>query len=155
MLKNVNMASRSSVAVSRRCTRRLRVPALSIAYRSYSSNSGDNSSKRRNYGSVDPSEAAKFSNVSWWRWSSSAAALRDMNVCRSSIIVDYMNRKGFSPRSSSCLDVGCGGGILSESLAEMGFASVRGIDLSPSSVEQARAHSKCDRIEYDVSTVEA
>jgi 2-polyprenyl-6-hydroxyphenyl methylase/3-demethylubiquinone-9 3-methyltransferase len=54
------------------------------------------------------------------------------------------------------LDIGCGGGLLSESLAKLG-ADVVGIDPNPDIVDVARAHARQDslKIDYRATTVEA
>ncbi|KAG7731293.1 hypothetical protein KL948_003573 [Ogataea haglerorum] len=60
----------------------------------------------------------------------------------------------------SCLDIGCGGGILSESLARLPMvASVRGIDLSPEVVRVANEHKALDpaitdKIDYQLRSIE-
>lgn len=52
------------------------------------------------------------------------------------------------PGSSRALDVGCGGGLLAEELARMGFA-VTGVDPSVQSIETARAHAAGNRLTID------
>ncbi|KAG7881447.1 hypothetical protein KL938_003577 [Ogataea parapolymorpha] len=60
----------------------------------------------------------------------------------------------------SCLDIGCGGGILSESLARLPMvASVRGIDLSPEVIRVANQHKALDpaitdKIDYQLKSIE-
>lgn len=62
-------------------------------------------------------------------------------------------------RKLKALDVGCGGGILAESLARLSFIeSVKGIDLSPDVLEAARMHQKNDplltKLTYELLAVE-
>ncbi len=58
-----------------------------------------------------------------------------------------------SPHSSRALDVGCGGGLLAEEIARMGFA-VTGVDPSAASIETAKAHADESglRIDYRIGT---
>ena len=52
------------------------------------------------------------------------------------------------PRTSKALDVGCGGGLLTEEIASMGFA-VTGVDPSEKSLEVARSHAAMSRLVID------
>jgi len=52
----------------------------------------------------------------------------------------------------NCLDVGCGGGILSEKLKRLG-ANVTGIDASKNSIEIAKKHAKKSRLEIDYKCI--
>lgn len=85
---------------------------------------------------VDPVELEKFSALAhrWWDPNSEFKPLHDINPLR----LDLIDRKA-SLRDHRVLDVGCGGGILSESMAARG-AQVVGIDLSEKALAVARLH---------------
>ena len=85
---------------------------------------------------ADPVELEKFSQLAhkWWDPNSEFKPLHDINPLR----LDYIDsRAGLAGKT--VLDVGCGGGILSESMAERG-ASVTGIDLSDKALQVAKLH---------------
>jgi 2-polyprenyl-6-hydroxyphenyl methylase / 3-demethylubiquinone-9 3-methyltransferase len=85
---------------------------------------------------VDPAELEKFSQLAhrWWDPNSEFKPLHDINPLR----LDYINR--ITPLSGkTVLDVGCGGGILSESMAGLG-ARVTGIDLGDKPLRVAKLH---------------
>src|SRR5258708_26369599 len=75
---------------------------------------------------VDPAELAKFTALaqSWWDPKGPSRPLHDLNPLR----LQYIERAVALP-GKPVLDVGCGGGILSEAMARAG-AQVLGIDLS-------------------------
>jgi 2-polyprenyl-6-hydroxyphenyl methylase/3-demethylubiquinone-9 3-methyltransferase len=85
---------------------------------------------------VDPLEVEKFDRLAsrWWDPHSEFKPLHEINPLR----LDYIDRHaGLAGRR--VLDVGCGGGILSESMAVRG-AEVTGIDLGAAPLEVARLH---------------
>lgn len=87
-------------------------------------------------GNVDQQEIAKFSELAsrWWDPNSEFKPLHDINPLR----LDYIDKH--APLSGkTVLDVGCGGGILSESMCQRG-AQVTGIDLSEAALSVARLH---------------
>lgn len=86
---------------------------------------------------VDPAEIAKFSELAhrWWDPASDFKPLHDINPLR----LDYIDRLA-ALHGKSVLDVGCGGGILAESMAQRG-ARVTGIDLSDQALKVAQLHS--------------
>lgn len=89
------------------------------------------------YTNVDPSEIAKFEALAkrWWDKNSEFKPLHDINPLRANFIDQR------SPVAElNVLDVGCGGGILSESLAQRG-ANVTGIDMGEAPLSVARLHS--------------
>ena len=94
---------------------------------------------------ADGREIDKFDRVSkiWWDPKGEMGALHTINPLRTKFITK--NLDGFTPR---ILDVGCGGGILSEALAKTG-AQVMGIDLSQASLEVARQHAKAQSLNID------
>ena len=86
---------------------------------------------------VDEAELNKFSNLAhkWWDKTSEFKPLHDINPLRLNYIDKAVTLKG-----KTVLDVGCGGGILSESMAERG-AKVTGIDLGEKALKVAQLHS--------------
>src|SRR6202162_6511788 len=86
---------------------------------------------------VDPAELAKFTALaqSWWDPKGPSKPLHDLNPLR----LGYVER--IAPlEQSQVLDVGCGGGILSESMARAG-AHVLGIDLAQAVLDVAGLHA--------------
>jgi 2-polyprenyl-6-hydroxyphenyl methylase/3-demethylubiquinone-9 3-methyltransferase len=86
---------------------------------------------------ADPAELAKFTALaqSWWDPNGPSKPLHDLNPLR----LQYVQRLGALTDKRVC-DVGCGGGILSESLARAG-ATVLGIDLSRPVLDVAELHA--------------
>lgn len=93
----------------------------------------------------DPQELAKFEALSdhWWNKIGPLRTLHDINPVRLGFIEDQCQIEG-----SRVLDVGCGGGILSEALAKQG-ASVTALDLEPSAIEVAKTHAKSQDLSID------
>ncbi|MDD2722180.1 MAG: bifunctional 2-polyprenyl-6-hydroxyphenol methylase/3-demethylubiquinol 3-O-methyltransferase UbiG [Gallionella sp.] len=85
---------------------------------------------------ADPVEIEKFSQLAhkWWDPQSEFKPLHDINPLR----LNYIDRIA-SLAGKSVLDVGCGGGILSESMAGL-QADVTGIDLSDKALKVAKLH---------------
>jgi 2-polyprenyl-6-hydroxyphenyl methylase/3-demethylubiquinone-9 3-methyltransferase len=100
---------------------------------------------------ADPQELAKFSELAhrWWDPTSEFKPLHQINPLRLRWIDDAANLKG-----KSVLDVGCGGGILAESMAALG-ASVKGIDLSDKALKVAQLHLFESRREVDYEEISA
>src|SRR6204780_4405567 len=86
---------------------------------------------------VDPSELPKFTALaqSWWDPNGPSRPLHDLNPLR----LQYIERAVALP-GKPVLDVGCGGGILSEAMARAG-ARVLGIDLSQAVLDVAELHA--------------
>jgi 2-polyprenyl-6-hydroxyphenyl methylase/3-demethylubiquinone-9 3-methyltransferase len=86
---------------------------------------------------VDPAELAKFSALAhrWWDPTSDFKPLHEINPLR----LDYIARRSGGLEGKTALDVGCGGGILTEALAAAG-AAVTGIDLSDKALAVAQLH---------------
>lgn len=103
------------------------------------------SQKNRYFSSVSSSEVSKFSGMSDSWWNPRQNPLVGMNPTRVSFILDTLGRTPPSPPLSGLkiLDVGCGGGLLSESLARLG-ANVTAIDPSKALVNMAREHAQHD-----------
>lgn len=86
---------------------------------------------------ADPAELAKFSDLAhrWWDPESEFRPLHQINPLRLAWI------EGMAPLAGRrVLDVGCGGGILSDSMARQG-ADVTGIDLSSKALKVAQLHA--------------
>jgi 2-polyprenyl-6-hydroxyphenyl methylase / 3-demethylubiquinone-9 3-methyltransferase len=86
---------------------------------------------------VDPAELAKFSDLAhrWWDTNSEFRPLHQINPLRLEWINGLASIKG-----KQVLDVGCGGGILSDAMARAG-ATVTGIDLAGKSLKVAQLHA--------------
>ena len=103
---------------------------------------------------VDPAELAKFSDLAhrWWDPESEFRPLHEINPLR----LDWIN--GLAPlHGQRVLDVGCGGGILSDAMARRG-AEVLGIDLATKSLRVAQLHAleaQTPRVTYREVSVEA
>jgi 2-polyprenyl-6-hydroxyphenyl methylase/3-demethylubiquinone-9 3-methyltransferase len=115
--------------------------------------------------SVDEAEVAKFSAIAaeWWDPSGKFAPLHKFNPVRLSFIRaeaaahfgrDAKNLRPFE--GLTLLDIGCGGGLLSEPMARLGFA-VTGADASERNIGTAKAHAAQTglEIEYLATTAEA
>jgi 2-polyprenyl-6-hydroxyphenyl methylase/3-demethylubiquinone-9 3-methyltransferase len=85
---------------------------------------------------ADPIELEKFSQLAhkWWDPNSEFKPLHDINPLRLGYIDRHAKLAG-----KAVLDVGCGGGILSEGMAALG-ANVTGIDLAEKSLKVAKLH---------------
>jgi 2-polyprenyl-6-hydroxyphenyl methylase / 3-demethylubiquinone-9 3-methyltransferase len=86
---------------------------------------------------VDPAELAKFSDLAhhWWDTTSEFAPLHAINPLR----LDWINSLA-SLDGKRVLDVGCGGGILTDAMARKG-ATVLGADLATKSLKVAQLHA--------------
>ena len=102
---------------------------------------------------VDPLELEKFSQLAhrWWDPGAEFKPLHDINPLRLGYIDDIAGLRG-----RRVLDVGCGGGILAESMAARG-AQVTGIDLSekPLAVAQLHLHESGLLVDYRLIAPEA
>ena len=90
-----------------------------------------------NANNVDPAELAKFSELAhrWWDVNSEFRPLHQINPLR----LDWIQT--LAPlKDKQVLDVGCGGGILSDAMARVG-AHVTGIDLATKSLKVAQLHA--------------
>jgi 2-polyprenyl-6-hydroxyphenyl methylase/3-demethylubiquinone-9 3-methyltransferase len=103
---------------------------------------------------ADPAELAKFSELAhrWWDPESEFRPLHQINPLRLDWIQSYGSLAG-----KRVLDVGCGGGILSDSMARKG-AQVIGIDLANKALRVAQLHAleaNTPNVEYREVSVEA
>ncbi len=89
------------------------------------------------HSNVDPNEIAKFEALAarWWDRNSEFKPLHDINPLR----LNYIDQRTSLP-GKRVLDVGCGGGILSEGMSQRG-AHVLGIDLGEAPLEVAKLHA--------------
>lgn len=121
--------------------------------------------ERSGSSTVDPAEVARFSAQAsaWWDEQGSMRMLHRLNPLRLGYIRDQaVARFGRDPKRLDCLaglralDIGCGGGILSEPLARMG-AAVVGIDPSAENIDIAQRHAAEAEIavDYRCTTAEA
>ena len=87
---------------------------------------------------VDVGEIEKFSNLAnkWWDPESEFKPLHDINPIR----LTWINNIVGGLKNKNVCDVGCGGGILAESMSSKG-ATVKGIDLSQKSINVAKIHA--------------
>ena len=101
---------------------------------------------------VDPQEIAKFEALAsrWWDRSSEFQPLHDINPLRANYIDQHSPVAG-----KRLVDVGCGGGILAESMAQRG-ADVTGIDMGEAPLEVAKLHLQESgvQVQYLRSTAE-
>ncbi|PLX76182.1 MAG: bifunctional 3-demethylubiquinol 3-O-methyltransferase/2-polyprenyl-6-hydroxyphenol methylase [Azoarcus sp.] len=102
---------------------------------------------------ADPAELQKFSDLAhrWWDPASEFKPLHEINPLRLNWIDDIASLAG-----KDVLDIGCGGGILSEGMASLG-ATVTGIDLSEKALGVARLHlfESGQKVDYRLVSAEA
>jgi 2-polyprenyl-6-hydroxyphenyl methylase / 3-demethylubiquinone-9 3-methyltransferase len=105
---------------------------------------------------ADPTELAKFSELAhrWWDPNSEFKPLHSINPLR----LEWIERLVGGFAAKAVLDVGCGGGILAESVARRGAGSVLGIDLALKPLRVAQLHAMeagVDSIDYREVSAEA
>ncbi len=107
--------------------------------------------------SIDAREVAHYSALAstWWDRQGPFWPLHRLNELRVAWIRDVLASEGFASAHAAMpldglrvLDIGCGGGILSESLARLG-AHVHGVDVVEKNIGIARAHASAAGIEID------
>jgi 2-polyprenyl-6-hydroxyphenyl methylase/3-demethylubiquinone-9 3-methyltransferase len=101
----------------------------------------------------DPAEQQKFDRIAatWWDPDGESRPLHDLNPARLAYLMERVEIDGVN-----VIDVGCGGGILSESMAAQG-ALVTGIDIAEKALSVAKLHlheSGC-KVDYQHSTAES
>ena len=101
---------------------------------------------------VDPHEIHKFNQIAdrWWDPQGEFKPLHEINPLRLAYIHTHINLAG-----GTVLDVGCGGGILAESMAQAG-ATVTGIDMGENALQVAKLHLKESKlsVDYQLCTAE-
>ncbi|ADV33864.1 3-demethylubiquinone-9 3-O-methyltransferase [Candidatus Blochmanniella vafra str. BVAF] len=102
---------------------------------------------------IDPKEIKRFnlSASQWWNTNGIFQSLHHINNTRLHYIIKYSN----GLHKKKILDIGCGGGILSESMARKG-AKVTGLDYSSNSLNIAKKHALSHNliINYKLETIE-
>jgi 2-polyprenyl-6-hydroxyphenyl methylase/3-demethylubiquinone-9 3-methyltransferase len=117
-----------------------------------------------NLSTIDPKEVAYFEGLAhrWWDANGPFWPLHRLNAFRVDYIRDQVSKAFERPAAGqrpfeglNVLDIGCGGGILSESVAELG-ARVTGTDVTDKNVRVASIHAEWTglEIDYRVATVE-
>ena len=99
---------------------------------------------------IDPAEISKFEDLAarWWDPGSEFKPLHEINPLR----LDYIEDKVGTLAGKRIVDVGCGGGLLSEGMANRG-ARVKGIDMGEAPLEVARLHLLESGLEVDYERI--
>lgn len=143
---------------------------VTFKYRTMAKTASSNETNSSKDSTLNPEEVDKFRQMGdWWDPKGPAQGLLSMNSLRVPFIKDGLTKSGRCPNLNKnaieplsglrILDVGCGPGLLSESLARIG-AEVTGIDAAEENIECARQHASKDqlvagRVNYICSTVES
>jgi 2-polyprenyl-6-hydroxyphenyl methylase / 3-demethylubiquinone-9 3-methyltransferase len=102
---------------------------------------------------IDQAEIDKFSRLAskWWDPNSEFKPLHEINPLR----LDYIDKICNGLRGKTIVDIGCGGGILSESMAARG-AQVTGIDLADKPLKVAKLHllESGQQVDYQLISAE-
>ncbi|MFL5296461.1 MAG: bifunctional 2-polyprenyl-6-hydroxyphenol methylase/3-demethylubiquinol 3-O-methyltransferase UbiG [Phenylobacterium sp.] len=117
------------------------------------------------HSSIDPAEVERFSRIAaeWWDPKGKFAPLHKFNPVRLAFIRDQaLHRFQRDPKARRpfeglrLLDIGCGGGLLSEPMSRLGF-SVTGVDASERNIATAAAHAAevGVQVDYRAATAEA
>ena len=98
------------------------------------------------HANVDPREISKFDELAhrWWDSEGEFRPLHDINPFR----LEFIEKNAGNMTGKQVLDVGCGGGILSESMAARG-ARVKGIDMGEAPLTVAELHGLESGIKVD------
>jgi 2-polyprenyl-6-hydroxyphenyl methylase/3-demethylubiquinone-9 3-methyltransferase len=114
--------------------------------------------------SIDPADVERFSRIAaeWWDPKGKFAPLHKFNPVRLAFIRDTVLGRFGGDANARCpfaglklLDIGCGGGLLSEPMSRLGF-SVTGVDASPRNIGTAGTHAAEQglKIDYRAATAE-
>jgi 2-polyprenyl-6-hydroxyphenyl methylase/3-demethylubiquinone-9 3-methyltransferase len=112
---------------------------------------------------VDPAEIAKFEAMAaeWWDMNGKFKPLHMLNPCRLDYITQQIaaefDRNLTQPepfKGLRILDIGCGGGLLSEPMARLG-ADVVGADAAPRNIPVAQVHAEQSGLEIDYRCITA
>ena len=101
---------------------------------------------------INDAEIKKFDELAhkWWDTDGEFRALHDINQLRLDFILQRCNLT-----TGPAIDVGCGGGILTESLAKISQTNVTGIDLANKALEVAKLHAQISGVEVDYRAISA
>lgn len=115
-------------------------------------NNSPQKSSQAESSNVDPAEIEKFEALAsrWWDKESEFKPLHDINPLR----LDYIERRCNGLDGKKVIDVGCGGGILAESMAHRG-AKVTGIDMGNAPLQVARLHKHESGVDVDYQQITA
>ena len=118
------------------------------------SNAAQDNATQANQANVDANEIKKFEDVAhrWWDKDSEFKPLHEINPLR----LNYIDKNALGIKGKELIDVGCGGGILAESMALRG-ANVLGIDMGTAPLSVAELHaleSGVKNVQYKKITVE-
>ncbi|NNU17167.1 bifunctional 2-polyprenyl-6-hydroxyphenol methylase/3-demethylubiquinol 3-O-methyltransferase UbiG [Parvularcula sp. ZS-1/3] len=112
---------------------------------------------------IDPEEVEKFEKIAqeWWDPLGKFKPLHKFNPVRLGLIRDqlceHFGRDRFAKKPLEglrLLDIGCGGGLVSEPMARLG-ASVTGIDAAEGNVKTARVHAEQSKLDIDYRATSA
>ena len=111
----------------------------------------NNPAKPLDHQNISTQEIEKFSQHAheWWDEQGPLKTLHQINPTRMAWIAKHVVLA-----NAKTIDIGCGGGILSESLARSG-AIVTGLDMASDSIEIARAHAQSTQLNIDYQTITA
>lgn len=102
---------------------------------------------------VDPAEIKKFSDLAsrWWDKNSEFKPLHDINPLR----LNYIIQKANGLKDKTIIDIGCGGGILSDSMSAKG-AKITAIDMGEAPLSVAKLHQleSGQQVDYRQATAE-
>lgn len=98
---------------------------------------------------VSSDEIQKFNDQDWWNTEGELKTLHDINPTRFEFINGFVDLK-----DKKALDIGCGGGIIAEGLAQR-HAIVTGIDMAPNAIEVAKDHAKNAHLNIDYQVITA
>lgn len=101
---------------------------------------------------VDANEVAKFEALAsrWWDTENEFKPLHDINPLRTGYVDEHCE----GLKGKKVIDVGCGGGILSEAMAKLG-AQVKGIDMGEAPLAVAKLHKQESNLDIDYERMTA
>ncbi len=111
--------------------------------------------------SVNPADVERFNRLGdlWWDAKGKMGILHEINPIRVDYVLAlacrYLKRDRYAAQPLQGLrlaDIGCGGGILAESLAELG-AAVTAIDPAPNNIEVAKRHAQKSGLDVDYRNI--